>query len=81
MVQPAGLDNTVAGWAAEVSRRAFLNKIGFAIVHSKVVVIDPNGDNPVVVTGSHNFSASASSKNDENLVIIRETQRLRAPTL
>lgn len=70
VVQPAGLDNTVTGWATEVSRQAFLNKIGFAIVHSKVVVIDPNGDNPVVVTGSHNFSASASSKNDENLLII-----------
>jgi phosphatidylserine/phosphatidylglycerophosphate/cardiolipin synthase-like enzyme len=36
-----------------------------------VIVIDPNGKNPVVVTGSHNFSGAASSKNDENLVIIR----------
>jgi phosphatidylserine/phosphatidylglycerophosphate/cardiolipin synthase-like enzyme len=35
-----------------------------------VIVIDPNGDNPVVITGSHNFSASASQKNDENMLII-----------
>lgn len=69
VIQPAGLDN-VAGWAEEVSRQAFLSNIGFAIVHSKVVVIDPNGKKPVVVTGSHNFSVSASSKNDENLLII-----------
>jgi hypothetical protein len=71
VVQPAGLDNDVTGWATEVSRQAFLSNIGYAIVHSKVVVIDPNGDDPIVVTGSHNFSISASSKNDENLLIIK----------
>jgi hypothetical protein len=76
VVQPAGLDNDVTGWAAEVSRQAFLSKIGFAIVHSKVVVIDPNGDHPIVVTGSHNFSISASSKNDENLIIIKDNAAL-----
>ena len=35
-----------------------------------MIVIDPFGDNPVVVTGSHNFSKSASTKNDENFVVI-----------
>ena len=70
IVQPQGLQS-VGKWAAEVSRGQFLKQVGFAIVHSKVVVTDPNGDDPIVITGSHNFSASASSKNDENLVIIR----------
>ena len=37
---------------------------------------DPNGDDPVVITGSHNFSASASEKNDENLIIIRGDKAL-----
>jgi phosphatidylserine/phosphatidylglycerophosphate/cardiolipin synthase-like enzyme len=69
IVQPVGL-HSVGKWAAEVSRGQFLNQVGFAIVHSKVIVIDPNGDKPVVITGSHNFSASASGKNDENLIII-----------
>jgi phosphatidylserine/phosphatidylglycerophosphate/cardiolipin synthase-like enzyme len=32
-------------------------------------VIDPF-TNPTVITGSHNFSQSASQKNDENLVIV-----------
>jgi phosphatidylserine/phosphatidylglycerophosphate/cardiolipin synthase-like enzyme len=45
-------------------------------VHSKVLVIDPLSENPVVVTGSHNFSAPASEKNDENLVIIRGQKKL-----
>ncbi len=75
IVQPQGL-KSVGEWAAEVSRGQFLHQIGFAIVHSKVIVIDPNGDDPVVVTGSHNFSAAASGKNDENMVIIRGDKAL-----
>lgn len=70
MVQPQGLHG-VGKWAAEVMRGQFLHQIGFAIVHSKVIIIDPNGKNPVVITGSHNFSASASQKNDENMAIIK----------
>jgi phosphatidylserine/phosphatidylglycerophosphate/cardiolipin synthase-like enzyme len=47
-----------------------------AIVHSKTIVIDPFSDNCAVITGSHNFSVSASEKNDENLVIVRGNQKL-----
>jgi phosphatidylserine/phosphatidylglycerophosphate/cardiolipin synthase-like enzyme len=53
-----------------VTRSEFLKGIGWAIVHSKVVVIDPFTD-PAVITGSHNFSKAASEKNDENMVIIK----------
>ena len=41
-----------------------------AMVHSKVVVIDPYGDHPVLMTGSHNLGPKASGVNDENFVII-----------
>jgi phosphatidylserine/phosphatidylglycerophosphate/cardiolipin synthase-like enzyme len=47
-----------------------------AIVHSKAIVIDPFSENCAVITGSHNFSDSASQHNDENLVIIRGNQKL-----
>jgi phosphatidylserine/phosphatidylglycerophosphate/cardiolipin synthase-like enzyme len=47
-----------------------------AIVHSKVIVVDPFSDGCAVVTGSHNFSDSASKKNDENLVIVRGNTKL-----
>jgi phosphatidylserine/phosphatidylglycerophosphate/cardiolipin synthase-like enzyme len=47
-----------------------------AIVHSKTIVIDPFSENCVVITGSHNFSDSASAKNDENLVIVRGNMKL-----
>jgi phosphatidylserine/phosphatidylglycerophosphate/cardiolipin synthase-like enzyme len=47
-----------------------------AIVHSKTIVIDPFSENCAVITGSHNFSDSASHKNDENLVIVHGNTKL-----
>lgn len=40
------------------------------MIHSKVVILDPFGDAPVVMTGSHNQGMKASRANDDNLVII-----------
>ena len=34
------------------------------------IVVDPFGDAPVVMTGSHNLGKKASSENDDNLVIV-----------
>jgi phosphatidylserine/phosphatidylglycerophosphate/cardiolipin synthase-like enzyme len=42
-----------------------------AIIHDKIVVIDPMSDDCVVVTGSHNQGYRASYNNDENLLIVR----------
>jgi len=61
---PAAITSTFAGWAQE------LLSIG-VMVHSKVVVLDPFGDNPVVMTGSHNMGTKASRANDDNLVIVQ----------
>jgi PLD-like domain len=52
-------------WEAELA------KFGFAIIHNKIVVIDPFSDDCVVVTGSHNLGFRASHNNDENMVIVR----------
>jgi phosphatidylserine/phosphatidylglycerophosphate/cardiolipin synthase-like enzyme len=71
IIQPEGVQHPFANFAAEVTHKQFLAGIGHAIIHSKVLVIDPFSADPVVITGSHNFSASASTKNDENFIIIR----------
>jgi len=76
VVQPQGEDADIGPWIAEVTRKDFLSQVGHAIVHSKVLVIDPLSNDPVLVTGSHNFSTSASEKNDENLVIVRGHKKL-----
>lgn len=61
---PAAIKTSFSGWEAE------LLSIG-VMVHSKVVVLDPFGDNPVVMTGSHNLGTKASRANDDNLVILQ----------
>lgn len=76
IIQPEGIAHPFASFAAEVTRKQFLGSIGHAIIHSKVVVVDPFADDPVVITGSHNFSASASAKNDENFLIVKGDREL-----
>jgi phosphatidylserine/phosphatidylglycerophosphate/cardiolipin synthase-like enzyme len=75
---PAGVtERGRPSWAeAEFNIREMMSAHIMAIVHSKVIVIDPFSDDCAVVTGSHNFSVSASAKNDENLVIIRGNKAL-----
>ena len=53
-----------------------LFKLGHAVIHDKIIVIDPFSPDCVVVTGSHNLGYKASYQNDENLVIVRGHQRL-----
>jgi phosphatidylserine/phosphatidylglycerophosphate/cardiolipin synthase-like enzyme len=48
-----------------------LLKIGFATIHDKILVVDPLEEDCAVVTGSHNLGYTASFKNDENMVILR----------
>ncbi|MGY4478724.1 phospholipase D-like domain-containing protein [Bradyrhizobium sp. USDA 3364] len=52
-------------WEAE------LNQAGHAVIHDKIVVVDPFADDCVVITGSHNLGYKASYNNDENMAIIR----------
>ncbi len=40
-------------------------------LHSKTMLIDADGENPIVITGSFNWSAAATSSNDEFLLILR----------
>ena len=76
--QPQGIGQAFGAWIAEVTRSDFLAQVGHAIVHSKVLVIDPTSEAPTVVTGSHNFSTPASASNDENFVIVRGHKELAA---
>ena len=76
VVQPDTRKHATARWAAEITRQQFLSNVGHAIIHSKVLVIDPFTAHPIVVTGSHNFSKSASAANDENFIVVRGDRAL-----
>lgn len=44
------------------------------LYHNKILIVDPSlpSSDPLVFTGSHNWSASADTKNDENAVIVHD---------
>jgi hypothetical protein len=68
---PANIKSAFGKWDTEV--------MGSGVhVHSKVIVLDPFGENPVVMTGSHNLGYKASSKNDDNLMIVEGNAPLAA---
>lgn len=51
--------------------------VGRAIIHDKILVLDPmDPENCVVAFGSHNLGYKASYANDENMVIVRGHQEL-----
>jgi phosphatidylserine/phosphatidylglycerophosphate/cardiolipin synthase-like enzyme len=59
-------------WEKELLGASMVN------IHSKVIVLDPFGENPVVMTGSHNLGFKASHANDDNLMIVQGNAPLAA---
>jgi phosphatidylserine/phosphatidylglycerophosphate/cardiolipin synthase-like enzyme len=45
-------------------------------VHTKFMLIDPLGPNPVTLSGSANFSEASVNANDENMVLVRGDTRV-----
>ncbi len=68
---PKAIKDVFHDWASEVMNQG-------VHVHSKVIVIDPFGRNPVVITGSHNLGYKASTKNDDNMMIVEDNAPLAA---
>ncbi|MCX7897951.1 MAG: phospholipase D family protein [Rhodocyclaceae bacterium] len=48
----------------------------FAAAHNKIILIDAESEEPVIITGSYNFSSSAQTRNAENLLILRGNRDL-----
>jgi phosphatidylserine/phosphatidylglycerophosphate/cardiolipin synthase-like enzyme len=45
-------------------------------VHTKYLLIDPLSDDPLICTGSANFSEGSLTTNDENMILIRGSTRV-----
>jgi hypothetical protein len=68
---PKNIKDTFHDWSTEI--------LGSGVhIHSKVVVLDPFGEKPVVMTGSHNLGFKASTANDDNLMIVQGNTPLAA---
>lgn len=70
------IKDPVYQWARETNARALGLNQHVAYVHSKFLLMDPLGANPLVVTGSANFSEPSTSENDENMLLIRGNTRV-----
>ncbi|MEP9377019.1 phospholipase D-like domain-containing protein [Aquabacter sp. CN5-332] len=69
-------DRNIVGELGDFALKEVLTT-GTAIIHDKVLVIDPHDrEKCVVAFGSHNMGYKASYSNDENLVIVRGHQAL-----
>jgi len=64
---PALLSSGLEGWVKEGLR----GQRGNLLIHTKAVVANFTTNDPVIISGSHNFSVPASNGNDENYLIIR----------
>jgi phosphatidylserine/phosphatidylglycerophosphate/cardiolipin synthase-like enzyme len=74
--------------AARIDDRSILGDLGVeqltalggvgAIIHDKLLVIDPRSEDCTVILGSHNLGFKASYSNDENMLIVTGDQELAA---
>jgi phosphatidylserine/phosphatidylglycerophosphate/cardiolipin synthase-like enzyme len=63
----------LANWFQE---RHFRRQGNIFFVHLKFLLLDPLGPDPIIVTGSANFSPNSLTGNDENMLLIRGDRRV-----
>jgi phosphatidylserine/phosphatidylglycerophosphate/cardiolipin synthase-like enzyme len=69
------IQSSIDQWAAEKSSGGLFEP-GVDFVHNKIILIDPLGEVPTVISGSANYSENSTSKNDENTLIIKGDDRV-----
>jgi phosphatidylserine/phosphatidylglycerophosphate/cardiolipin synthase-like enzyme len=75
IVRAANIDDRMMLGDFKAEQLAAMGGIG-AIIHDKIVVIDPLSPECTVILGSHNLGFKASYENDEQFVMIRGDQAL-----
>lgn len=66
--------NSFDRWLKE--KRQLTKEANVRYIHTKYMLVDPLGNKPIVVTGSANFSEASTNANNENMVVIRNDQRV-----
>jgi phosphatidylserine/phosphatidylglycerophosphate/cardiolipin synthase-like enzyme len=70
------LRDSLYQWTKETNAERLELNMHVSYVHSKFLLMDPLGADPIVVTGSANFSNASTTDNDENMLIIRGNRRV-----
>jgi phosphatidylserine/phosphatidylglycerophosphate/cardiolipin synthase-like enzyme len=66
----AAIKTTVDNWVKEPTAGQII-KSGVDFLHNKIILIDPLGVTPIVISGSANYSENSTSRNDENTLVIK----------
>lgn len=66
--------NSFDRWLTELDR--VHRHVHVQWIHTKYMLVDPLGDDPIVVSGSANFSKASCCDNDENMLVIRGDRRV-----
>ena len=72
----AYLRDPVSQWTRETDSKALGITHFVKYIHSKFLLHDPLGADPIVIAGSANFSDASTNDNDENMLLIRGDQRV-----
>jgi phosphatidylserine/phosphatidylglycerophosphate/cardiolipin synthase-like enzyme len=76
--------NTIIAIGSKLTKDDMENFVGEVLtgfnrnryIHDKFLLVDPLGDDPIIVTGTANFSEASQDKNDENMLVIRGNTRV-----
>ena len=67
--------NSLDRWLKELAQ-VHNEQVHVHWIHTKYMLLDPLGDNPILVTGSANFSKASTDTNDENMLVIQGNKRI-----
>lgn len=70
------LRDPLYNWARETNTELIGFNKHVRYIHSKFLLADPLSADPIVVTGSANFSDASTRANDENMIVIRGSKRV-----
>jgi phosphatidylserine/phosphatidylglycerophosphate/cardiolipin synthase-like enzyme len=70
------LEDPLYQWVKETNTLRMKMNTHVSYIHSKFLLMDPLSEDPIVVTGSANFSDASTNSNDENMLIIRGNRRV-----
>jgi len=71
---PTDLEGGYARWLEELTKLRAVSNVDY--IHDKFLLVDPLSDDPLVITGSANFSDASTQDNDENMLVIRGDRRV-----
>jgi hypothetical protein len=70
------LHTALGRWVAETNNKKIKLNQHVTYVHLKFILRDPLGPDPIVATGSANFSEASTTENDENMILVRGDRRV-----